>query len=260
MKKILLTNDDGFDSKGLLVLKEALQDIAQVLVVAPASEKSACGHGLCLTKPLRFIKVDDDFYKLDDGSPTDCIYLALNAIYKDGQKPDLIISGINLGSNMGEDVTYSGTAAGAIEGVIQGIPSIAISQMLKDKNLSNDFDFALAKKVIREIVLKIFDKSFPLGERKFLNINVPQISIKDFKGYKIAQKGYRLYANNAHLNRDPRGNEYYWLGLQPLAWKEREGIISDFSATKQGYVSITPITINMTSYEDMDLVQKWLEC
>ncbi|WP_104698089.1 MULTISPECIES: 5'/3'-nucleotidase SurE [unclassified Helicobacter] len=258
MKKILLTNDDGFDSKGLLSLKEALSDIAQVLIVAPASEKSACGHSLCLTKPLKFVKVDDDFYKLDDGSPTDCIYLAMNAIYKDGQKPDLIISGINLGSNMGEDVTYSGTAAGAIEGVIQGIPSLAISQILKDKNLAQEFDFALAKKVIREIVLKIFENKFPLGDRKFLNINVPQISIKDFKGYKVTQKGYRLYANNAHLNRDPRGNEYYWIGLQPLAWKDREGIVSDFNATKQGYVSITPITINMTSYEDMDVIEKWL--
>lgn len=259
MKKILLTNDDGFDSKGLLALKETLSDIAKILIVAPSREKSACGHGLCLTQPLKFIKVDDDFYKLDDGSPTDCVYLALNAIYKDGEKPDLVISGINLGSNMGEDTTYSGTVAGAMEGVIQGIPSLAISQVMKDKNLANEFDFALAKKVIRELVEKIFDNSFPLGDRKLLNINIPQIDISKFKGYQITQKGYRLYANNAHLNRDPRGNEYYWLGLQPLAWRERQGIVSDFGATKEGYVSITPITLNMTSYEDIELMQKWLE-
>ncbi|MCE3039347.1 5'/3'-nucleotidase SurE [Helicobacter anatolicus] len=258
MKKILLTNDDGFDSNGLLALKEALSDIAQVLIVAPAREKSACGHGLCLTKPLKFIKVDDDFYKLDDGGPTDCVYLALNAIYKDGKKPDLVISGINLGSNMGEDTTYSGTLAGAMEGVIQGVPSIAISQVMRDKNLSSEFDFALAKKVIRELVEKIFNNSFPLGDRKLLNVNVPQISIEQFKGYKITQKGYRLYTNNAHLNRDPRGNEYYWLGLQPLAWRERGGVSSDFAATKEGYVSITPITLNLTSYEDIAMLEGWL--
>ncbi len=259
MKKILLTNDDGFDSRGLLMLKEALQDIAEVLVVAPANEKSACGHGLCLKQPLRFIQVDDAFYKLEDGSPTDCVYMALNGIYQNGEKPDLVVSGINIGSNMGEDVTYSGTVAGAIEGVLQGIPSLAISQMLKEKDLVSDFDFALAKKTIQEIVLKIFNADFPLGDRKLLNINIPQISIEECKGYKVTQKGYRLYANHAHLNHDPRGNAYYWLGLQPLAWKEREGIISDFGATAKGFVSITPITINMTSYDDVELVEEWLE-
>lgn len=259
MKKILLTNDDGFDSRGLLMLKEALEDIAQVLVVAPASEKSACGHGLCLHRPLRFIKVDEDFYKLEDGSPTDCVYLAMHALYGEGEKPDLVVSGINLGSNMGEDITYSGTAAGAIEGVLQGIPSIAISQVMRDKKLAGDFDFALAKKTIREIVLKIFSGDFPLGERKFININIPQIAPAQCKGYKITQKGYRLYTNSAHAHRDPRGKEYYWLGLQPLAWREREGVVSDFGATKEGYVAITPITINMTSYEDLEVMQEWLD-
>ncbi|CBG40239.1 5'/3'-nucleotidase SurE [Helicobacter mustelae] len=259
MRKILITNDDGFESRGLLALRDALSDLAQILVVAPAREKSACGHGLCLTSPLKFIKVDDDFYKLDDGGPTDCVYLALNAIYEDGQKPDLIVSGINLGSNMGEDTTYSGTVAGAIEGAIQGIPSLAISQLMKDKNLSDEYDFALAKKVIREIVQKIFSHSYPLGDRRLININVPQLEIEKCKGYKITQKGYRLYGNNAHLNRDPRGNEYYWLGLQPLAWKDRDGILSDFTATKEGYVSITPITLNLTSYEDLNSLQTWME-
>ncbi|PAF50566.1 5'/3'-nucleotidase SurE [Helicobacter sp. 13S00477-4] len=262
MKKILLTNDDGFDSKGLLALKNALSHIAQITIVAPSSEKSACGHGLTLTKPLKFIKVDDDFYKLDDGTPADCIYLALNTIYSKTSCPDLIISGINLGSNMGEDITYSGTAAGAMEGVIQGIPSIAISQVMKDKNLADSFDFALAKKVIVEIAEKIFNAQFPLSERKFLNINIPQINPSECKGYKITQKGYRLYSKQAHLNHNPRGQEYYWLGLHPLAWHERKepkGLISDFSATHQGYVSITPITLDMTSYSDIDSLKIWLK-
>ncbi|PAF53730.1 5'/3'-nucleotidase SurE [Helicobacter sp. 13S00482-2] len=261
MKTILLTNDDGYDSKGLLALKDTLSKIAKVCVVAPCNEKSACGHGLSLTKPLRFIKIEDDFYKLDDGTPADCIYLALNTLYKD-KRPDLIVSGINLGSNMGEDITYSGTAAGAMEGVIHGIPSIAISQVLKDKSSVDRFDFALAKKSIFEVVSKIFENGFPLGDRKFLNINVPQISVAESKGYQITQKGYRIYGNEAHFNTNPRGQGYYWLGLHPLAWNERQTpikMISDFGAVAKGYVSITPITLDMTSYEDINSLNLWVK-
>lgn len=261
MKTILLTNDDGYDSKGLLALKEALCGIAKICIVAPSSEKSACGHGLSLTRPLRFIEIEEDFYKLDDGTPADCIYLALNVLYKE-KLPDLVISGINLGSNMGEDITYSGTAAGAMEGVIQGIPSIAISQVFKDKSAIDGFDFALAKKSIFEIVSLIFENGFPLGDRKFLNVNIPHISSLKSKGYKITQKGYRIYSNQAHFNRNPRGQGYYWLGLHPLAWNEREKpaeLISDFSAVNEGYVSITPITLDMTSYEDINSLNLWVK-
>lgn len=116
------------------------------MIVAPASEKSACGHGMTLTRPLRFVEIEDDFYKLEDGSPTDCVYLSLNALYQEGFMPDLIVSGINIGSNMGEDISYSGTASAAMEGVLHGIPSIAISQVLQDKNYFG-FDFELANKV-----------------------------------------------------------------------------------------------------------------
>ncbi len=256
MKNILLTNDDGYDSKGLLALKEALSPLGRVLVVAPASEKSACGHGLSITKPLRFVKVDDDFYKLDDGSPTDCVYLALNAMYKETLKPDLIVSGINIGSNMGEDVTYSGTVAGAMEGAIAGIPSIAISQLIADKNLGKEYDFSLAKEVIFDLARKLLAHN-PLGERKFLNVNIP--NKKKSKGYKITELGFRLYGNEAMLGRNPRGEEYYWLGTHPLEWRERSGeILSDFAATFQGYVSITPISINLTSYKDLDSIHNWL--
>lgn len=263
MKNILLTNDDGFESSGLYALKEALSDIARVLIVAPASEKSACAHSLTLTRPLSFIRIDDDFYKLEDGTPSDCIYLAHHALYKQGYKPDLIISGINLGSNMGEDITYSGTAAGAMEGCIQGIPSIAISQVMSDKNRSKHFDFTLAKQCIREIVQNIFENGFPLGERKFLNINVPNIKPSECKGYKITQMGYRIYADDAQLHRNPRGQEYYWLGLHPLQWEERKDRIfkegSDFKATHEKYISLTPIKLDMTSYEDTQTLQNWIK-
>nr|WP_317404549.1 5'/3'-nucleotidase SurE [uncultured Helicobacter sp.] len=261
MKKILLTNDDGFDSSGLLALKDALKDLAHITIVAPASEKSACGHGLTLTRPLSFVRIDDDFYKLEDGTPSDCVYLALNSLYE--QKPDLVISGINLGSNMGEDITYSGTAAGAMEACIQGVPSIAISQLMPDKNRSKHFDFSLAKQCIAEVVKMIFTQGYPLGERKFLNINIPHIPPKECKGYKITQMGYRIYADDAQVHRNPRGQEYYWLGLHPLQWEERTDTPcangSDFKAVHNNYVSITPIKLDMTSYEDTKTLESWIQ-
>lgn len=246
LKTILLTNDDGFSSLGLLALKDALKEIARVITVAPACEKSACGHGLTLSKPLKIIEVQKDFYKLDNGTPSDCIYLGLHEFFKD-KKPDLVISGINLGSNMGEDITYSGTVAGAMEGAIYGIPSIAISQVLKgwEKNHS---DFSLAQECIIHIVKQIFDSSFPLEGRKLLNINIPNLSPKECKGYKITQTGYRIYENSAQKSKNPRGQEYYWLGLHPLKWKERENALapSDFQATSEGYISLTPLTLDLT--------------
>lgn len=258
MKTILLTNDDGFSSSGLLALKEALEGIARVFIVAPACEKSACGHGLTLSKPLKMIEVQKDFYKLDNGTPSDCIYLGLHEFFKD-KKPDLVISGINLGSNMGEDITYSGTVAGAMEGAIYGIPSIAISQVLKNWEKTHH-DFSLAKECITHIVKQIFSSSFPLKDRKLLNINIPNLTSSTFKGYKITQAGYRIYENSATKSKNPRGQEYFWLGLHPLKWKERENAQapSDFQAISEGYISLTPITLDLTSMQDLHSLQDWI--
>ncbi len=258
MRRILLTNDDGYGSPGLLALREALSALGHVVVVAPASEKSACGHGMTLTRPLRFVKLEDDFYKLEDGSPTDCVYLSLNALYQEGFMPDLIVSGINIGSNMGEDVSYSGTASAAMEGVLHGIPSIAISQVLRDKDYFG-FDFALAKEVIFKLANKVLKDSYPLKNREFLNVNIPQIPPKECKGMRITELGIRTYGNDAHLHRNPRGEEYYWLGLHPLRWNERDnGEISDFSAVMDGYVSITPITLDFTARGSLRSLEKWI--
>lgn len=257
MKKlnILITNDDGYEAKGLLVLADALRDIANVTVVAPATEKSACGHSLTLTRPLRFICIDDDFYKLDDGTPSDCVYLALNSLY-DGSKPDLVISGINRGSNMGEDITYSGTCAGAMEAVLHGINAIAISQVVDFNDKNNDYSHAA--KAIRAIALKIMDSSFPLPDREFLNINVPmEVQHSDMK---ITYAGYRNYANEAQLHRNPRGEEHYWLGLHPLSFNAREHQegMCDYEAVQNGYISITPVMLDLSSYSSMRLLQNWL--
>lgn len=262
MKKILITNDDGFDSEGLYALMQALCELddVEVIVVAPTLEKSACAHSLTLTKPLRFVEIEKDFFKLDDGTPTDCIYLALNALFAKNEYPDLIISGINKGSNMGEDITYSGTVAGAMEGVIQGIPSIAISQVYQDGQGSIvDHGYDLAQETVKEIVQKIFDGKFPLGERKLLNINIPPKTPEMCKGYKVTKAGYRIYGNDAHMHKNPRGLEYYWIGLHPLQWKSsKDELMCDLDAIAQGYVSITPIKLDLTSYEDIKTLENWL--
>ena len=257
MKEILITNDDGYESAGLLALIEALEGLGRVTVVAPTTEKSACGHSLTLTRPLSFINVGNDFYKLDDGTPSDCVYLAFHSMFET-RKPDLVISGINKGSNMGEDITYSGTAAGAMESVLHGVPAIAVSQVM-------DFtqpvpDFSLAKKAIRHIAGKVLEGEFPLGEREFLNVNIPH-DIEELN-FAVTYAGYRYYANDAHLHRNPRGLEYYWLGLHPIEFKPRpecsEHGLCDFEAIEKGMVSVSPIKLDMTSYDTLHRLREWL--
>ena len=260
MKHILLTNDDGFDAVGLKALIEALTPLAKITVVAPARNKSACGHSLTLEKPLRMICVEDDFYKIDDGTPTDCVFISISNLFKDGYKPDLVISGINIGANMGEDITYSGTAAGAMEAVIHEIPAIAISQVCNDncQDIKNGWDFALAKEVIVKLATKILNENFPLDERKFLNVNIPPIKPQECNGIKITKAGYREYGNDTHRHLNPRGEEYYWIGLHPLIWKPSSNKDCDFEAIKANYVSITPIMLDMTSYNDIKSMENWL--
>jgi 5'-nucleotidase len=257
-KHILITNDDGYEAHGLKALINALKDIAKITVVAPSLNKSACGHSLTLTRPLRFIQADDDFYKLDDGTPTDCVHLALDVLFKDEYKPDLIISGINIGANMGEDITYSGTASAAMEGVLHGVPSIAISQVCKDRcqDINSQWDYELATDAIRDIAIKVLDGGFPLDSRKFLNINIPPIKKRDSKGYKITRAGRRTYSISPVTNRNPRGEEYHWIGLHPLAWEDVE-VLCDFDAVHDNFVSITPVHLDMTSYKDMDKLSNW---
>ncbi len=256
--KILVTNDDGYEAKGLVTLVKALRELdnVEVTVVAPANEKSACGHSLTLVRPLRFVSVGDDYYKLEDGTPSDCVYLSLSALYND-EKPDLLVSGINRGSNMGEDITYSGTAAGAMEGVLHDIPSIAISQVMDFSDPSGDY--TLAAKTIKKIVTKIREGSFPLPEREFLNINIPS-GLQEAE-LKVTYAGYRYYANDSHLHRNPRGEEFYWLGLHPLNFSSRSGVdgVSDHEAIEAGNISITPIMLDLSAYKSMKRLQEWID-
>jgi len=260
-KIILVTNDDGFEAEGLRVLKKSLSEFARVIVVAPSSEKSACSHSLTLSHPLRFIELEKDFYKLDDGTPSDCIYMALNTLFEDGEKPDLVVSGINKGSNMGEDITYSGTVGGAMEAVLHDVNAISISQVCKNGCRDMSYHgYELASFVIKDVVKKIFEGGFPLGKRKLLNINIPPIKKDEFKGYEVTYAGYRVYGNDAERHTNPRGEEYFWLGTHPLEWEKREGKrgLSDLEAVEMGFVSITPVMLDLTSYEDIKGLKRWI--
>ena len=259
MKKILITNDDGFDSQGLLALVDALKPLGEVTVVAPTTEKSACGHSLTLTKPLHFVELDKHFYKLDNGTPSDCVFLSLNKLFPKENRPDIVISGINIGSNMGEDITYSGTASAAMEAVLQGIPAIAISQVYKNSGESiKKLGYDLAKESIATLVQKIFEGEFPLPARKFLNINIPPVPSAECKGFKVTRAGNRLYGHHAEVHYNPRGKEYYWIGLPALGWMETKGHTTDFEAINEGYVSITPVHLDMTSYDDINTLSEWI--
>jgi len=248
--KILLTNDDGFQSSGLQALREALEGLGEILVVAPALEKSASGHSLTLTRPLRFVEIDDDFYKLEDGTPTDCVYLALHALYAEGVKPDLVVSGINRGANMGEDITYSGTANAALEAALHGIPAFAISQVCNHNctKVELEVGYDLAKKTARSLAQKLLNRELSLPHRTYLNVNIPPLPPDKCKGIQITKAGYRYYGNDAQVHRNPRGEEYWWIGLHPLRWRPESGtVMSDFDAIAQGYVSITPVQANPTN-------------
>ena len=261
-KNILITNDDGFEALGMKYLIDALKPLANIIVVAPNSNKSACAHSMTLTTPLKFKSVDDDFYRMEDGTPTDCIFLGLHNLYPEGQLPDLVVSGINIGSNMGEDITYSGTVAGAMEAVLQGVPAISISQVLdsRAKEIGDLWNYELAQQVIIDIVSKIFDDDFPLGERKLLNINIPPCGIKECNGIKITKAGYRVFGNDCHRYHDPKGSEFHWIGLHPLLWEESIDKKCDFEAIKDNCVSITPVKLDLTSYDDMDMLNEWIDC
>lgn len=248
MKEILITNDDGFEAQGLHELAATLKQIpnVNVTIVAPSAEKSACAHSLTLTKPLRFIKIDDGFFKLDDATPSDCVYLALHALY--ARKPDLIISGINHGANLGEDITYSGTCGAAMEGVLQGVQSIAFSQFYKNDSIEK-LGFDLAREVVKFIVTSVLNGNIALPPRQFLNVNIPAVAKREFKGYRVAPVGKRSYATHATLNRNPRGIEYYWLGNAVLDYEQDDK--SDISVINDGFASLTPIMLDMTAHASL---------
>ena len=243
---ILVTNDDGIYSKGLIHLFRTMQTIGKAVIVAPDREKSAVSHSLTLHRPLRPEKIDKDMYALN-GTPTDCVTIAVSKVLT--RKPDLVVSGINRGGNLGDDITYSGTVSAAIEGTILGIPSMAVS-MVGDR----DYRFATASKYAKNIARKILSDGLPVDT--LLNINVPNVATSRVRGAIFTKQGKRIYDNAVQEMFDPRGTKHYWIGGGLPLWKE--GNDTDFYAVKKGYVSITPIHLDLTNYDALDhLKHNW---
>jgi 5'-nucleotidase len=240
----LLTNDDGINAKGLLTLKREICKIAQVWVVAPDREQSASSHSLTLRYPLRVNKIADKIFSID-GTPTDAVMLAVYSIMK--RKPDILISGINHGPNLGDDVSYSGTVAAAMEGTILNIPSIAVSVAKWEAR-----HFGSPARFIRKLALFVLKNGLP--KDTYLNVNIPDGN-KSIKEYKITHLGKRVYNDVVIEKMDPRNKKYFWIGEQSPTWEKEKD--SDFSAVKGGYVSITPLRLDMTDYDTIQQIKKW---
>jgi 5'-nucleotidase len=244
--RILITNDDGYHSDGIIALENALSEIADVYVVAPASEMSGASHSLTLARPLRIRQIDARHWTVD-GTPTDCVTLALNRILSADERPAICVSGINHGPNLGDDATYSGTVAGAMESTILGVPGLAFSL---DANRSHDF--TESAKVARELTEKALDEGLPPGT--LLNINVPKGAPK---GFRITKQGFKNARPVISEHIDPRGKPYYWIGEVRDGFHLDEEGGTDFEAVEQGFVSVTPMRSDLTNYAAMERLQSW---
>ena len=245
MTRILVTNDDGIFSEGLTALAKALEAIGEVTVVAPASEQSASAHSLTLTRPLRLRTIDERHYSVD-GTPTDCVVLALAKIMAD-KMPDIVVSGINYGANLGDDVTYSGTVAGALEAAVFGLPGIAVSLATR-----NDYDFTYAADFAAKLTAKVLREGLPKGV--LLNVNVPPGEIR---GAQWAHQGIKSVRSLIHEGIDPRGRPYFWIGEQQTIWNDDAD--SDYAVVKRGLVSLTPLRADMTAYTALEQLRNWQE-
>ncbi len=244
--KILVTNDDGIYSKGIIILAKALSEIGEVFVVAPDREKSAIAHSLTLHRPLRVEKIKRNFYAVD-GTPADCVHLAVNAILSG--KPQLIASGINKGGNLGDDITYSGTVSAAFEGTLLGIPSFAISLVSRSQ-----YKFHPAARFAVRVAESILKKGLP--QDTLLNVNVPNLNEKEIRSYQITQQGRWIHNGSGVVEKtDPRGKKYYWIGGGQLTFDQRGN--TDFEAVSNRSISITPLHLDLTHYPSIPLLKKW---
>ena len=241
----LVTNDDGFRSLGINMIAKILEDLGDVVVVAPDQEMSATSHSLTLSRPLRVTRQKKGVYSID-GTPTDCVMLAVNGLVK--ERPDYVVSGINHGANLGDDVTYSGTVAAAIEGTLLGIPSIAVPYTSRDPRFLAEWEGPL-----QDILEQIISRKMP--EDTLLNLNLPAIPVSDSHGVKVTTLGKRIYQDAVTSNKGDGGQVYYWIGGQEIQWKGDNS--SDFIAINEGYVSVTPLHLDLTNYRTLEELSGW---
>lgn len=243
--KILISNDDGILATGLSVLTEICRSFADVTVVAPDREQSATSNSLTLTRPLRPVKLEENKYQVD-GTPTDCVLLALGAILD--EKPAFVFSGINHGPNMGEDVMYSGTVAAAMEGLAQGIPGVALSLAGWDSGVL-DTQREWIEKILKDIVAS------ETNSKTLLNVNFPNRNGDEIKGVRVTTLGQRVYSDSIKRAKDPWGRETLWIGGGSVSWSGQEDC--DFRAIEEGFISVTPLHLDLTDYELLKEVESW---
>lgn len=241
---ILVTNDDGVYAPGLLALAQTLRKIGKVSILAPDQNWSASGHVKTMHRPLRVKEVvlaDGSQALASDGAPSDCVALALLGLIE--EKIDLVVSGINPNANIGHDVTYSGTVTAAMEAVINGIPGIAVS-LDSPENHHAHLDYQPAADLASQITRHVLQEGLPTGV--LLNVNVPYLPINKIKGVKITRQGLRVYRDSLDKRIDPRGRPYYWIGGEAPTAIPEEG--TDYGAVYAGYVSITPLQLDLTAW------------
>src|SRR5215510_10173559 len=251
---ILVTNDDGVQAPGLLALAQAIRKMGStVTVFAPDRNWSASGHVKTLERPLRVqetMLADGTMAYASDGAPSDCVALPLLGFV---DKVDLVVSGINPYSNLGHDVTYSGTVTAAMEAVISGVPGIAFSLASQDKPANTPADYGPAGQIAGLVAKKVLEEG--LAEGIVLNVNIPYLSVETMKGMMITRQGMRVYRDALDRRVDPRGRPYYWIGGEAPTGVNEEG--TDVGALFAGYVSITPLQLDLTNYKAMDVLKKW---
>ncbi|WP_429886390.1 5'/3'-nucleotidase SurE [Geoalkalibacter halelectricus] len=244
---ILLTNDDGIHAPGLVALAEEMAALGRVVVVAPDRERSATGHSLTLHSPLRAEQIRADWFAID-GTPTDCVNLGIHGLFR--ERPALVVSGINRGANMGDDITYSGTVAAAMEATLMGVPAIAVSLALVQEHPQ---DYRPAARITARLARRVLQSGMPADT--FFNVNVPSAEDDQIHGVRLTRQGKRIYGDLVIENTDPRGRKYYWIGAGDLDFHDVEG--TDFHAVHRGFVSLTPLHLDLTNYRSFDELSRW---
>lgn len=237
---ILISNDDGIFSEGLTALEKSLRSVGDVYTVAPDREQNSMSHALTLHRPLRVHELNPKRFAVD-GTPTDCVKLALTGLLP--VRPDLVVSGINRGPNLGDDIIYSGTVSAAIEAALLGLPAIAVSLVTLE-----NFNFEPAAEFTAKLISHIGIAKIP--SETLLNVNVPPLPREKIQGWRITRQGKRHYSENIVERTDPRGKKYYWIGGDNLGFTEEEG--TDCMAVHQGFISVTPLQVDLTNYKLLD--------
>ncbi len=239
---MLLTNDDGVNARGLILLEKIARTITDdIWIVAPAEEQSGAGHSLTLTEPVRLRRHGERRFSVT-GTPTDAVMLALAHVMKD-HPPDIVLSGINRGANLAEDVTYSGTVSAAMEGALAGVRSIALSQAYSREGMGDTVPFAAAEAWAERVLAPLV--GFDMDPGTLINVNFPAVPPDDVRGIRVCRQGIRDYGRLRIVQRtDPRGYDYYWFGLGPMV--ETPGHLTDLEAVADGFVSVTPLHLDLT--------------